>query len=82
MASRGGEPRRPVAPAAAAGYAGDVDLRLQLLGGRQAAVELEEGAGVPWGAGICGGEAAPAATSLAAVADGVGLRPEQGGTAL
>jgi hypothetical protein len=71
-----------VAPAAAAGNAGDKDLRLWLAGGWRAAVELEEGAGVPWGAGICGGEAAPAATSLAAVADGVGLRPEQGGTAL
>jgi hypothetical protein len=40
------------------------------------------GAEDPWGAGVSGGGAAPAASSLAAVADGVGLRPEQGGDGL
>jgi hypothetical protein len=78
----GEEHRRPVAPATAAGNAGDKDLQLWLAGGWRAAVELEEGAGVPWGVGICGGEAEPAASSLETVADGVGLMPEQGGATL
>jgi hypothetical protein len=39
--SGGGAHRQPVAPAAAAGNAGDHDLRLWLAGGRRVAVELE-----------------------------------------
>jgi hypothetical protein len=50
-----------VAPAAAAGNAGDVDPRLRLLGGRRAAVELEEGAGASIGSGGGWGGGAPVA---------------------
>jgi hypothetical protein len=56
-----GEHRRPAAPAAAAGKAGDVDPRLRLLGGRRAAVELEEGAGASIGNGSGWGGGAPVA---------------------
>jgi hypothetical protein len=52
------------------------------VGGRRAAVQLRVGAEVLWVALGMVEEAAPAASSLAAVADGVGLRPEQGATAL
>jgi hypothetical protein len=66
-----GEHRRPVAPAAAVVNAGDVDLRLWLLGGRRAAVELEEALRFIGALENCGGEAAPMASSQAVVADGV-----------
>jgi hypothetical protein len=45
-------------------------------------VELEEGAAVLWVALGMAEEAAPTASSLATMADGVGLRPEQGGNGL
>jgi hypothetical protein len=71
-----------VALAAVAGKFQRGDLRQWLLGGRRAAVQLRVGAEVLWVALGMAEEAAPAASSLAAVADGVGLRPEQGATAL
>jgi hypothetical protein len=40
-----GEHRGPAAPSAAAGIAGDRDLRLWLLGGGELRCSLEEGAG-------------------------------------
>jgi hypothetical protein len=45
-------------------------------------VQLIGGSEVLWVALGMAEEAAPAASSLAAVADGVGLRPEQGGDGL
>jgi hypothetical protein len=73
-----GEHRWPVAPAAAAGNSGEVDLRRWLMGGGELRCNLEEALRF-LGALEIAEEAAPAASSLAAVADGVGLRPEQGG---
>jgi hypothetical protein len=58
--------RRPGPPAVACGCAASC------CGARVGAED-------PWGAGVSGGGAAPGASSLAAVADGVGLKPEQGG---
>jgi hypothetical protein len=49
------------------------------VGRRRAAVQLIGGSEVLWVALGMAEEATPAASSMAAVADGVGLRPEQGG---
>jgi hypothetical protein len=66
---RGWQCRRPGPPAVACGWAASC------CGARVGAED-------PWGAGVSEGGAASAACSLAAVADGVGLRPEQGGDGL
>jgi hypothetical protein len=76
--SGGGAHRQPVALAAAAGNAGDQGLRLWLVVGGEL-LWARVGAEDPWGRWNLWRRGCAAASSLAAAAGGVGLRPEQGG---